>query len=79
MNKIVGIGIAIIGIIGIISISAVISMNSSNDNDSVSQEVSFDDTIEVEVSEDIIQEKVSEDSGNNISIELTESIGLSTP
>jgi hypothetical protein len=80
MNKAAGIGAVIVIIIGIIIVSATVS----NDSVPVEETVDVEETIPVEETVDVeetipVEETVDEDEGKNITVELTESIGLKGP
>jgi nitrogen fixation-related uncharacterized protein len=73
VNKAAGIGAIVAVIIGIIIVSAIFSMDSTEDNDSASEEILIEESIPVEESE------VVEETGEDFSVEFTESVGLETP
>ncbi len=75
MNKAGGIGVIIVVIIGIIIVTAAISMDSTEDNDSVFEETQLGESIPIEESEI----EVVEETGEDFSVEFTESVGLKTP
>ena len=75
MNKAAGIGVIIVIIIGIIIVSAIFSMDSTEDNNSASEEILIEESIPVEESEI----EVVEETGEDFSVEFTESVGLKTP
>ena len=75
MNKAAGIGAIVAVIIGIIIVSAAFSMDSTEDNDSASEEILIEELISVEESEI----EVVEETGEDFSVEFTESVGLKTP
>ena len=75
MNKAAGIGAIVAVIIGIIIVSAIFSMDSTEDNDSASEEILIEESIPVEESEI----EVVEETGEDFSVEFTESVGLKTP
>ena len=69
MNKAAGIGAIVAVIIGIIIVTAAFSMDSTEDNDSASEEILIEES-EIEV---------VEETGEDFSVEFTESVGLETP
>jgi len=74
VNKAAGVGVIIAIIIGIIIVSATVS----NDTVEVEETIPVEETVDVE--ETIpVEETVDEDEGKNITVELTESIGLKGP
>ena len=75
MNKAAGIGAIVAVIIGIIIVSAAFSMDSTEDNDSVLEETQLGESIPIEESE----VEVVEETGEDFSVEFTESVGLKTP
>ncbi len=75
MNKAAGIGAIVAVIIGIIIVTAAFSMDSTEDNDSASEEILIEESIPVEESE----VEVVEETGEDFSVEFTESVGLETP
>jgi hypothetical protein len=75
VNKAAGIGAIVAVIIGIIIVSAIFSMDSTEDNDSASEEILIEESIPVEESEI----EVVEETGEDFSVEFTESVGLKTP
>ncbi len=75
MNKAAGIGAIVAVIIGIIIVSAAFSMDSTEDNDSVLVETQLGESIPIEESEI----EVVEETGEDFSVEFTESVGLKTP
>jgi hypothetical protein len=77
MNKAGGVGIGIVIIVLIIGV--VYSMSSSNtseDNLPTVEDINFDESISVE--EEIVSEE-PEQTGNDFSVEFSESIGLTNP
>ena len=75
MNKAAGIGAIVAVIIGIIIVTAAFSMDSTEDNDSALEETQLGESIPIEESEI----KVVEETGEDFSVEFTESVGLKTP
>ncbi len=75
VNKAAGIGAIVAVIIGIIIVSAIFSMDSTEDNNSASEEILIEESIPVEESEI----EVVEETGEDFSVEFTESVGLKTP
>jgi hypothetical protein len=75
VNKAAGIGAIVAVIIGIIIVTAAFSMDSTEDNDSASEEILIEESIPVEESEI----EVVEETGEDFSVEFTESVGLKTP
>ncbi len=75
MNKAAGIGAIVAVIIGIIIVTAAFSMDSTEDNDSAFEEILIEESIPVEESEI----EVVEETGEDFSVEFTESVGLKTP
>ena len=75
VSKIAIIGIIIAVAIGIGITASSISMNDENNVDTSNQ---VDNSEEVAVVEEEIEE-ISEETGKDLSVELTESIGLKTP
>jgi hypothetical protein len=75
VNKAAGIGAIVAVIIGIIIVSAAFSMDSTEDNDSASEEILIEESIPVKESEI----EVVEETGEDFSVEFTESVGLKTP
>jgi len=77
VNKAAGIGIAIVIIGAIIGVAySMSSSNTSEDNLPTVEEIILDESISVK--EEIVSEE-PEQTGNDFSVELTESIGLKTP
>ena len=81
MNKSGGIGVIIVVIIGLIIVTAAISMDSTEDKDSALEETQLEESIPVEESEvEVVEEsEVEEETGEDFSVEFTESVGLKTP
>ncbi len=84
MNKAAGIGAIVAVIIGIIIVSAAFSMDSTEDNDSALEETQLGESIpieesEIEVVEETVEESEIEETGEDFSVEFTESVGLKTP
>ncbi len=86
MNKAAGVGVIIAIIIGIIIVSATVSNDSVQVEETIPVEetVDVEETIPVEETVDVeetipVEETVDEDEGKNITVELTESIGLKGP
>ncbi len=84
MNKTAVIGAIFAVIIGIIIVSAAFSMDSTEDNDSASEEILIEESIpveesEIEVVEETVVESEIEETGKDLSVEFTESVGLKTP
>ncbi len=84
VNKAAGIGVIVAVIIGIIIVSATFSMDSTEDNDSVFEETQLGESIpieesEIEVVEETVEESEIEETGEDFSVEFTESVGLKTP
>ena len=84
MNKTAVIGVILAVIIGIIIVSAAFSMDSTEDNDSASEEILIEESIpieesEIEVVEETVEESEIEETGEDFSVEFTESVGLVTP
>jgi len=95
VNKAVVIGAIIIVIIGIVIVSATTSMDFSvEDEGSVSEEVAIEEVVEAEITieeeiaiEEVVEEEIAievveepvVDEGRDLTVELTESINLSTP
>jgi hypothetical protein len=75
VNKAAGIGAIVAVIIGIIIVTAAFSMDSTEDNDSALEETQLGESIPIEESEI----KVVEETGEDFSVEFTESVGLKTP
>ena len=79
MKKAAGIGAIIAVIVGVIIVSASVSMDPTDKT-----ELGLEDVVEVEVveeSEEVVEEseEVVEEEGRDLSVEFTESIGLTTP
>jgi hypothetical protein len=81
VNKAGGIGVIIVVIIGLIIVTAAISMDSTEDKDSALEETQLEESIPVEESEvEVVEEsEVEEETGEDFSVEFTESVGLKTP
>ena len=81
MNKAGGIGVIIVVIIGLIIATAAISMDSTEDKDSALEETQLEESIPIEESEvEVVEEsEVEEETGEDFSVEFTESVGLKTP
>jgi hypothetical protein len=81
VNKAAGIGAIVAVIIGIIIVTAAFSMDSTEDNDSALEETQLGESIPVEESEvEVVEEsEVVEETGEDFSVEFTESVGLKTP
>jgi len=75
VNKAAGIGVIVAVIIGIIIVTAAFSMDSTEDNDSALEETQLGESIPIEESEI----EVVEETGEDFSVEFTESVGLKTP
>ncbi len=75
MNKTPVIGAILAVIIGIIIVTAAFSMDSTEDNDSALEETQLGESIPIEESEI----EVVEETGEDFSVEFTESVGLKTP
>ena len=75
VNKAAGIGAIVAVIIGIIIVTAAFSMDSTEDNDSALEETQLGESIPIEESEI----EVVEETGEDFSVEFTESVGLKTP
>ena len=81
VNKAGGIGVIIVVIIGLIIVTAAISMDSTEDKDSALEETQLEESIPIEESEvEVVEEsEVEEETGEDFSVEFTESVGLKTP
>ncbi len=81
VNKAGGIGVIIVVIIGLIIATAAISMDSTEDKDSALEETQLEESIPIEESEvEVVEEpEVEEETGEDFSVEFTESVGLKTP
>jgi len=81
VNKTAVIGAIFAVIVGIIIVSAAFSMDSTEDNDSALEETQLAESIPIVESEiDVVEETAEiEETGKDLSVEFTESVGLEAP